>query len=124
MLVASQRLLRPGDQTATEKILCALSSATRETDITGWYRDGAVIGVLFTEIALAEKSVVQMLSRKVNDALRAVLGTQVNSVDLSFRVFPDDSEGHEVQNPDQETLTAIYPDHGAQKLKPGVYRCW
>src|ERR1700689_3751061 len=36
MLVVSLELLRPGDQTGTEKIQCALTRATRETDIKGW----------------------------------------------------------------------------------------
>jgi len=33
------------------KILSALSAATRETDVTGWYKDNCVVGVMFTEIA-------------------------------------------------------------------------
>jgi hypothetical protein len=93
MLVESPSLLRLETQTgAAEKIQYALSLATRETDIKGWYQDGAVIGVIFTEIPLSEASVVQILSRKVNHALHAVLGEQVSDVNCSFHVFPDHSE--------------------------------
>jgi lipopolysaccharide/colanic/teichoic acid biosynthesis glycosyltransferase len=111
MLLESQSLLKQGDQTAsTEKIRSALSRATRETDIKGWYRDGAVIGVIFTEISLAETSVVQILSGKVNHALHAVLGEQVSEVDLSFHVFPDHSDSEKGGGPGPETFSTIYPD--------------
>src|SRR6185503_11086575 len=53
MLLDSRNFLEhashPGE---TEEIWRALSSATRDTDIKGWHRDGRVIGVIFTEISL------------------------------------------------------------------------
>jgi lipopolysaccharide/colanic/teichoic acid biosynthesis glycosyltransferase len=110
MLVESPSLLKHGNQTgATEKIQGALSRATRATDIKGWYRDG-VIGVIFTEIPLDKTSVVQVLSGKVNHALRAALGAQVSEIDLSFHVFPDDSDDDDGESPGQETFSTIYPD--------------
>jgi lipopolysaccharide/colanic/teichoic acid biosynthesis glycosyltransferase len=112
MLVESPGLFMHGDQTGiTEKIQHALSCATRETDIKGWYRDGAVIGVIFTEIPLAATSVVPILSRKVNHALRAALDSrQFSEVELSFHVFPDDIEGDEGGTPGPEDFSTIYPD--------------
>jgi lipopolysaccharide/colanic/teichoic acid biosynthesis glycosyltransferase len=112
MLVESESLLAHWDQAggATEKIKCARSRATRATDIKGWYRDGAVIGVIFTEIPLAETSVVPILSRKMNLALHAVLGAQASEVDLSFHVFPDHCEDDEDGSPDSDTFSTIYPD--------------
>ena len=111
MLVESESLLKPGSQTgAGEKIQHALSRATRGTDIKGWYRDITVIGVIFTEISLAETSVVQILSRKVNHALHAALGVQASEVSLSFQVFPDHSDGNDGGIPGPETFPTIYPD--------------
>jgi len=111
MLVESQTLLKHGEQTgAAKKIQQVLSRVTRETDIKGWHQDGAVIGVIFTEIPMAETSIVQILSRKVNHALNATLGAQFGKVGLSFHVFPDQSEGDEGRIPDHETFPTIYPD--------------
>src|ERR1700733_7375845 len=111
MLVESPSLLKPGDPVgARDKIQCALSRATRETDIKGWYRDGAAIGVIFTEIPLASTSVVQTLSRKVNHAFYAELGAQADKLELTFHVFPDHPEGDEGGSPDPETFSTIYPD--------------
>ncbi len=111
MLVESP-LLKHGDQTdSAEKIQAAVSCATRQTDIKGWYRDEAVIGVIFTEIPRTETSIVQILSDKVNDALQVALGTQrVSEVTLSFHVFPDLCDGDNGGTGDPETFSAIYPD--------------
>jgi len=40
-------------------LLPALQGATRETDVTGWYKTDAVVGVMFTEIVLDNKSVLR-----------------------------------------------------------------
>ena len=88
MLVESG-LLKHGDQTgATKKIQFALSRATRATDVKGGYGDGDIIGVIFIENPLAEISVVQTLSRRVNHALHGALGARAGKVGLSFHVSP------------------------------------
>jgi lipopolysaccharide/colanic/teichoic acid biosynthesis glycosyltransferase len=111
MLVESHSLLQHGERCdAATKIHFALSRATRETDIKGWYRDGAVIGVIFTEIPLAETSVVEILSRKVKHALSAELGARVGELGLSFHVFPEPAEGGEGGMSGPETFSTIYPD--------------
>jgi lipopolysaccharide/colanic/teichoic acid biosynthesis glycosyltransferase len=111
MLVDHQNLLLSGGEaSATEKIQRVLSSATRETDIKGWYRNGAVIGVIFTEIPLEESSIVQILSRRVTHALQAVLGAQVSQVNLSFHLFPDHSGGDHHGISGRDTFSTIYPD--------------
>jgi lipopolysaccharide/colanic/teichoic acid biosynthesis glycosyltransferase len=110
MLLESPNLLKRGNQGGVrEKIQQALSCATRGTDIKGWYQD-AVIGVIFTEISLAETSVVQILSRKMNHALHAALGAQAGDVSLSFQVFPDHSDGNDGGMPSPENFPTIYPD--------------
>lgn len=112
LLLESRGLLKHGAQTGTTvKIQHALARATRETDIKGWYLDGAVIGVIFTEIPLSGTSVVAILSRKVNHALRIALDAQqFSEVDLSFHVFPDQPEGDKGGTADPKNFSAIYPE--------------
>src|SRR6202030_2434084 len=38
------------------RLLSALSTSTRETDITGWYQKNSVIGIMFTEVTLDLRS--------------------------------------------------------------------
>jgi hypothetical protein len=64
---------------------------TRETDITGWYHGGSVIGVIFTEIGEGEQTTIEnALFAKIANVLDSTLSTEeINEVSLSFRMFPD-----------------------------------
>jgi len=41
----------------TRNVISVLSSSTREIDVKGWYSDGAIIGILFTELGRMHNSV-------------------------------------------------------------------
>ena len=111
MLLESPLLKQGGQADSAQKIQYAVSCATRQTDIKGWYRDKAVIGVIFTEIPRTETSIVQILSGRVNEALESALGTEhVSEVNLSFHVFPDLGKGDNGGTDDSETFSTFYPD--------------
>ncbi len=92
-----------------EKILHALSKSTRETDITGWYKDRVVIGVIFTELGPAEgASVATALLTKVTNALCSTLSIEhINQISLSFHVYPEDDDSRGLEGAADSTL---YPD--------------
>jgi hypothetical protein len=77
-----------------KKILSELAAATRETDVTGWYKDGCVVGVMFTEITLeGGSSVVTTVMTRVSEALRSRLSSrQFNQVSIVFHLFPEDRD--------------------------------
>jgi len=91
---------------ALDNIQRALSHATRDTDIQGWYGRGNAIGVIFTEVAeTGEKSVVKALSAKVTDALYNTLSIeQINQIELSFYVFPEDWDNDGPDGPANSSL--------------------
>jgi lipopolysaccharide/colanic/teichoic acid biosynthesis glycosyltransferase len=110
MLLESGRLLKSRNaEKALDQVLSALSKSTRETDITGWYEDGSIIGVIFTEIGATDgKSVVNALLTRVNDALCGMLAIeQINEIKISFHEFPDDWDD---QNPGGPASSRLYPD--------------
>ena len=110
MLLESSTLLKGGNNVETfDKVLYALSRSTRETDIKGWYKDGCVLGVIFTEIGAAEgKSVATALLMKVTNALCSTLGIEhINEIRLSFHVFPEYTSEEGPGGPPDSTL---YPD--------------
>jgi lipopolysaccharide/colanic/teichoic acid biosynthesis glycosyltransferase len=110
MLLESSTLLKGGNNVETfDKVLYALSRSTRETDIRGWYKDGCILGVIFTEIGAAEgKSVASALLTKVTSALCSTLGIEhINEIRLSFHVFPEYS-GED--GPGGPTDSTLYPD--------------
>jgi exopolysaccharide biosynthesis polyprenyl glycosylphosphotransferase len=90
-------------------VLNALAASTRETDVTGWYATGAVVGVMYTEIAVCDRSsIVATMLARVSNSLRENLGLeQFHRVKLSFHVFPEDWD-HD--NPGRPSNPTLYPD--------------
>ena len=109
-------LLDMGDDLPSErngkilgKLLSALSASTRDTDVTGWYSNNCVVGVMFTEIAIEEGgSTPSTIITRVTQTLQKNLTLeQFNRVTLSFHVFPEDWDHESEQGPTNRTL---YPD--------------
>jgi lipopolysaccharide/colanic/teichoic acid biosynthesis glycosyltransferase len=91
------------------KILSAISSSTRETDIDGWYKDNAVIGILFTEIGMdPRKGTVAAMRARVNGLLYSALSfEEFNWISISHYIFPEEWDHDVQQRPSHPTL---YPD--------------
>jgi lipopolysaccharide/colanic/teichoic acid biosynthesis glycosyltransferase len=92
-----------------ENIVSTLLVNTRETDLTGWYKDGSVVGVMFTELDIDEKnSILSTMLERVSCALRDNLTfEQFNKISISFHLFPEEWEHESGQRPSNPTL---YPD--------------
>jgi lipopolysaccharide/colanic/teichoic acid biosynthesis glycosyltransferase len=106
-------------------LLPAIAQSTRDTDLKGWYRDGSVIGVIFTEVGGAEdKCIVQALSTKITDSLYDALSVaEVNEIRLSFHVFPEDWDNEGPDGPVTSTLqTALAGGINRKRVSLGVKR--
>jgi lipopolysaccharide/colanic/teichoic acid biosynthesis glycosyltransferase len=104
---------RPALETGIEpsifgRIFKAVDAARRETDLAGWYKEDAILGVIFTELGeFPESATSEMLRRKIYDGLAGELTPQeLQLVHVSLHIFDDDSDdrGSDISNP------AFYPD--------------
>ncbi len=91
------------------EVIAALLKATRETDVVGWHKHNACVGVLFTQLATLEKgSILGFMLSRIGSILRDNLSLQqLSDVNISFHFFPDDwgqSDSHRPSNP------KLYPD--------------
>jgi lipopolysaccharide/colanic/teichoic acid biosynthesis glycosyltransferase len=109
-------LLEPGNPhvpekngKAVNKILPALLSSTRETDVIGWYNDQATVGAIFTGLLADEKnSILSAILTRVSTTLRDKLThEQFDQVSISFHFFPDDWDH---APPERPSNPALYPD--------------
>jgi lipopolysaccharide/colanic/teichoic acid biosynthesis glycosyltransferase len=100
----------PKKNTATLiRVANALLSASRDTDLVGWYKHGAIVGTMFTGLIVNDKrTVLDTFLAKVSAALQEELtADEFNQVRISFHLFPDDWD-HEKPGP--PTNAALYPD--------------
>ncbi len=105
MLLKSATLLSaPAKSRTLEKVLQAVARSSRDTDLKGWYQEGSAIGIIFTEIpAKEEKTVANNLMAKITEALASALTpTQLDQIDVSFHIFPEDWDE---QTPDNSGKT-------------------
>lgn len=111
MLVEAGELLRTGSDTL-QKIVAALLSTTRETDVTGWYKRGSVIGVLLTEMGEAEKKVIaKTILARMDAALSRHLGRQLaKEITILLNFFPEDWD---TKDPGGKVNSTLYPDQSA-----------
>ena len=96
----------------------------RETDLVGWYKNGSIVGVIFTEVNLeGEVAITDTLRIKMETAFIKHLGRErAARVAISLHVFPEswdkDSTGWVADS-------KLYPDlkrRGARKRLPLVIK--
>jgi exopolysaccharide biosynthesis polyprenyl glycosylphosphotransferase len=89
------------------KILSALSLATRETDVTGWYKNHSIVGVMFTDICADERaSILGTMMTRMSETLQSGLTLdKFQQISISLHVFPEEWDQESTHgNP------ALYPD--------------
>ena len=108
-------LLDMGDHTTSRnnkvslrKILSALSLMLRETDVTGWYKEDSVVGVMFTEIALDDQSSIPAtMMTRVTQTLKGHLNPQqFHQIGISFHLLPEPLD-HDLSS--RDSYPAVYP---------------
>lgn len=106
MLLDPGSLLKSAKIPVIANLLSAITQATRDTDLKGWYKDGSIIGVIFTEVGGGEdQTIVRALSTKITDSLYEALSVpEINEIRLSFHVFPEDWEDDGIGGPVTSTL--------------------
>jgi lipopolysaccharide/colanic/teichoic acid biosynthesis glycosyltransferase len=110
MIIDSQAVHKNGNAaTFAKQLTAAVSGATRETDFVGWYEEGVVLAVIFTEVNLEGKNPIgEVLHSKVVTSLRDHLDhTVAASLLLTVHIFPE-SWGKGL--PHQAADIKLYPD--------------
>ncbi len=99
---------KPQSRSASVKeTMKALAFLTRETDIKGWYRSAAVLGVIFTEMNSLE---TETLQEKIYQSLHATLpAEQLDVIQIYFHRFPEDGQPNKPGGPLKFTFYPEYP---------------
>ena len=90
------------------KLVAALSTSMRETDIRGWYEENSILGVIYSEIAGDKRTACDAILSKVVAALRKRLEPrQFEEIRLTCEVFPQDWDQ---EKPWRASDSRVYPD--------------
>ena len=110
MLVDIQEDLPWGANSKTlAQIRSMLCSATRETDVQGWYKNDSVVGIMFTNIDVDDRTtIVRTMFVRISEIMRKGLtAEQFNGIRISFHFFPEEWDHTLSRRPSNPTL---YPD--------------
>jgi lipopolysaccharide/colanic/teichoic acid biosynthesis glycosyltransferase len=76
-----------------DEVKTSLIPLLREVDIRGWYHHNKIIGVLFTEIALMDKTFIDTAIHKIYDRFLERLNPHwINNIYISYHVFPETNQ--------------------------------
>ena len=77
-----------------QEVTSTLTSSTRETDLIGWYKQGEILGVIFTEVSLeCPNPVTDILHTKVVAALREQFNPSfLSRLRITVHLFPENNE--------------------------------
>ena len=95
LLMDVQKIVRGRQgQSALSEVLHVVTGSMRGADIAGWYLDNSVIGIIFSEVHLTDRSLLQsLICGKLNATLVTRLSPeQVKQIQYSLYCFPEDWE--------------------------------
>ncbi len=91
-----------------------IRTATRETDVLGWYESGEVLGVIFTELGdLADHSIEAILTRVTTSLSEDLDREDLDRISITCHVYPDQA----AKQDNSKNLKLFYPE--TKSKKPG-----
>jgi lipopolysaccharide/colanic/teichoic acid biosynthesis glycosyltransferase len=89
------------------RVVPTIRGSIRETDLMGWHKEGAVLGVIFAELGTMEtRAVLVPLRARIHRMLRSTLpADEMRRINITFHCFPEDWKSD--SGPPTEIL---YPD--------------
>lgn len=97
-------------------IFTSLSGSIRETDIVGWHKHRAVLGIIFSEISSERRpSIISAMLLRVRGVLYGILGFDCfNQISITYHLFPEEW-AHDV--PQCPSHPSLYPDLSSRTNK-------
>jgi exopolysaccharide biosynthesis polyprenyl glycosylphosphotransferase len=98
------------------QIQSVILNSSRETDIVGWYKEGIVLGLIFTEVSTeSSHPITEILRSKVVDALHEELSMHTSSrLVVTVHLFPENPERGRTE---PIADFKLYPDLSEEKSK-------
>lgn len=121
MLLDASAFLEGTAESMLSSVTSVILRSTRETDLIGWYKDGSVLGVIFTEVSLESGSpITDVLRSKVVHALHAELSGECTSrLGITVHLFPERQGGSGIGS-DPVADCRLYPELSPSRSKKRI----
>jgi exopolysaccharide biosynthesis polyprenyl glycosylphosphotransferase len=108
-----------GRRDIAERLAPVVSGAIRESDMVGWYRQGAVLGIIFTELSQETSAPIsEVLRGKMVKALRENLGQRLTSqLSITVHLYP---ESWDDDSSDRAADIKLYPDVSRKAVRKPI----
>ncbi len=116
MLIDSGVAQRNGRPDIADRLAPVISGAVRESDMIGWYRQGVILGIIFTELSQeTNQPISDVLRGKIVKALREDLGQKLESqLSVTVHLYP---ESWDDESADRAADIKLYPDVARKPAK-------
>ena len=126
MLLDGAALLdAPTAETVMASVTSVILKSTRETDLVGWYEDGIILGVIFTEVSLdCGSPITEVLRSKIVKALGAELsGEWTSRLAVTAHLFPESQGGNGTEPvPDFRLYPELSPGRSQKRISQTAKR--
>ena len=104
-----------------ENTLAALSDSIRDTDVTGWYKNDSVLGVICTEFGFDDRdTILSTMMTRLSETLRKNLSEQqFSQTCISFYLFPEEWNLDIPQRPTDPDAPVYAPRKPKPHLRSG-----
>ena len=108
----------------SERVSSAISGATRETDLIGWYEEGRILAVIFAELNVEENvPVAEFLRSKVETVLRNSVGAKAAAkIVITTHIFPESWNQNGTERPADLKLYPDLSENSSKKRLPIVVK--
>lgn len=89
----------PQSQKAIRNIVDVLTTLMRDTDIKGWYKSAAVMGIIFTEMNSLEPETLQ--KKLMKNLCTTLAEDHLHALKINFQMFISDGKPGVVTRPNQ-----------------------
>ncbi len=105
-----------GKDVVVDKIKEIFISCLRETDISGWYEANEIMGAIFTEINIIDKTSIENLFIKINDRINKSFDANISKkIKISIHTYPEIHNNAFIIN-EELFDTNLYPDFSKSSI--------
>ena len=124
MLLDMEELKRTMSIAAIEEIAVTISTSMRETDVSGWYREHSVLGIILTTLNGANRTTLESV---IGERMRSLLSLSLDDVEhqriwITWHIFPEDTGADRAEDKAQQLFYSDEEKRDLRNMRPAIVK--